>query len=306
MEILEVDINKIKPDVNQPRTTIDELDLREMSQSIITEGVINPIEVDEENVIVTGERRWRAAKMAGLKTVPVKVMPMGDEKRFMRQVIENIHNNTMTDWDTANSLKKLIDMNFKNEEKDYGRKPVGIKWLSDKTGRSTGYIEEKLSILDQSSEWKKAVKEGKDTAKFTASLKQTPEKYKEVVEKKFLKGEFATRDGAREFVSALKREEKNPDVIEKLLEKDYSELKGFKQVEIEVAKISPRVHQLVKKSYEPSQDLSKIVDQLKEWVKNNPIEKVGKIHAPRVVANINFAKALLEEWTSTTDELIEG
>ena len=73
MEIIEIEIDKIKPDKDQPRTSMDELELKEMAQSIVTQGVINPIEVDNDMVIITGERRWRAAKIAGLKVVPVKI-----------------------------------------------------------------------------------------------------------------------------------------------------------------------------------------------------------------------------------------
>jgi len=298
MQILEVEIEKIKPDPNQPRTTIDNLDLREMAQSIIKEGVINAIEVDKDYVIITGERRWRASKIAGLKTVPVKVMTFDDVHRFRRQVIENIHNNTMNDWDTANALKKMVDEYFSRKEGKTGRPGTGAAWLVEETGKSSSYLEEKLSILSQSERWKKAIKEGKGTGKFTGALRQSPPKLKEKVEEKFLNNEFSTRDGARQFVSALKREEGNPLKIKELMETDYTEMKGYHEVENYVTKISPRIDQLVKKTYEPAQDLGRIVDSLKEWVKNNPRDGIGIIHAPRILANINFAKAILEEWSS--------
>ncbi len=73
-KIISIPIEKIKPDVNQPRQYIDEEDLKGMAQSIVTEGIINPIEVDKNFVIVTGERRWRAAKIAGLKSVRAMII----------------------------------------------------------------------------------------------------------------------------------------------------------------------------------------------------------------------------------------
>ena len=307
MEILEISIEKIKPDPSQPRTTIDELDLREMAQSIITEGVINPIELDKNFVIITGEKRWRAARIAGLKTVPVKVLNMKPEDRFMRQVIENIHNSTMTDWDTATALKKLLDDYFLPQKViGKGQPETGITWLTEKTGRSLGYITGKLDILEQSSEWKESVKKNKETGKFTAALIKTPKQFKEVVEKKFLAGEFVTRDGAREFVSALKREEANPDVIKKLLGINYSKHKGFHEVEDVVKKISPRDHQVIAKAvFESSQEISKIIDELKDWVKRNPRESWSPMQAPRIITNLNFGKALLEEiLTSKSTKLL--
>ncbi len=91
MKIVNVLLSKIKPDKNQPRQTIDEEHIKEISQSIVTEGVINAIEIDENNVIITGEQRWRAAKLAGLKEVPCKILKITPELRFRRQVIENLH-----------------------------------------------------------------------------------------------------------------------------------------------------------------------------------------------------------------------
>jgi len=311
MQIIEeIDINKIKFDKKQPRQTIDELDLREMAQSIITEGVINPIEVDKNYIVITGERRTRAARIAGLKTVPVKVIDIKPDNRFMRQVIENIHNNTMTDWDTAIAFKKLIETNLLPQQVDSGRggnPQTGLTWLAQKTGRSVGYIQDKLNILEQSKEWKKSVKEGKKTGKFTTALMKTPEQFKKVVEKKFLDGEFITRDGAREFASALKREQDNPQIIKELLETDYSKYKGFHEVETVVAKISPRDHVVIAKViFEPSQEISKIGDEFKEWVKRNPRESWNPMQAPRIIANLNFIKAMAEEVLSTNGKKLLG
>lgn len=306
MELTEVEINKIKPDPNQPRTSIDEIDLREMAQSMVTEGVINPIEIDSKFVIITGERRWRAAKIAGLKTVPAKILNIDGDERFMRQVIENIHHNTMSDWDTANALKKLLSLSPGDR---HPQAPItgpgadkGITWLSVKTGKSRGYIDEKLSLLETSKPFQKAVREGTIAGTFVRAIKQAPEAFKVAVEKKILANEFTTRDGAKEFVAALKREENNPTRVKKLLDTDYSKFKGVGEVEQEVKKISPRVSDMVIRSYEPSHEISRISDDLKEWVMNNPREKIGLVHAPRIIVNMNFMKTLIEEWFHSAEE----
>ena len=64
-----VSVDSIRPDPDQPRKEFDEAVLEEMKISILKSGIINDIEIDENSVIVTGEQRWRAAKMAGLKEV---------------------------------------------------------------------------------------------------------------------------------------------------------------------------------------------------------------------------------------------
>lgn len=68
-EIKEILIDKIKPDKNQPRKTFDEEELKNLANSIIENGLLQPIEIDEENMIIDGERRWRAHKIAKKKTI---------------------------------------------------------------------------------------------------------------------------------------------------------------------------------------------------------------------------------------------
>jgi ParB family transcriptional regulator, chromosome partitioning protein len=307
MNIEEVEIKKIKPDPDQPRTSIDEIDLREMAQSIVTEGIINPIEVDNDLMIITGERRWRAAMIAGLKTVPVKILKLDKDQRFMRQVIENIHHNTMSDWDTANALQKLIDISFSPSEKH--QTPLtgptsekGISWLVEKTGKSYGYISEKLSILKQNPKIQKAIKEGDIQGGFVRAINATPEKYRPVIEKKILDGEFSTRDNAVRFAHAVSREADNPKALKKLLDIDYSKHKGAGEVINVISNISPPFNERIIRSYEPAQDLSKIVDDLKDWINTNHKKGVGIVHAPRVLINMNFAKHLIDAWLAGKED----
>jgi len=104
-------VDKITPDALQPRKYFDEEALKEMAISIKNEGLINPIDFDENFVIITGERRWRSSKLAGLKEVPVRFLSgLSPDKRFIRQVQENLHQNTMSAWDTALALDKVRKM----------------------------------------------------------------------------------------------------------------------------------------------------------------------------------------------------
>jgi ParB family chromosome partitioning protein len=112
--IVEKKINEIIPDKNQPRKNIDQEKLEEMTRSMITEGLINPIEIDENNVIVTGEMRWRACMAAGQEVIKCRVVKVAGRDRYKRQVIENIHNNTMNSWDTAKALEYLLQKHISN------------------------------------------------------------------------------------------------------------------------------------------------------------------------------------------------
>ena len=165
MEILQIEIDKIKPDKKQPRKSIEIEDLKEMAQSIVTEGVINPIETDSDFVIITGERRWRASKIAGLKTVPVKVLKINAKERFRRQVIENIHNDTMSYDDTARALSKLkVDYFHPVKVINKGQPQTGVTFLSKMVGKSLGYIEERFDYLKASAPLQKAVKDAHASA----------------------------------------------------------------------------------------------------------------------------------------------
>ena len=315
MEIIEIEIEKIKADPNQPRTSADEEGLKEMAQSMITEGVINPIETDEDFVIVTGERRWRAAKIAGLKTVPVKVIKIGKGERFMRQVIENIHNETISDTDMAHALKKLLEHRKEGKISDlspgdksldkkiirigakFGKtEDVGITWLSEKTGKSRAYIEEKLAILEASKSFQKAIKKGELAGTVIRAVKRTPEKYKKAIEKKILDNEFRSRDGAVHLAMAIDREKYNPEAVNELLAIDYSKYATAHEVGERVAEISPRLQERFKAAREPIQELDDILKSFETWAMNNPRSGIGSFFLTRVLINMNYTKNLIDAW----------
>ena len=106
-EVILMDIDKIRADPDQPRTEFSDEDIASTAFTIESQGIINPIEVDENFMIVTGEIRWRAAMKAGLKQVPVVIWKNGSHKRFERQVVENMHQHQLSDRDRENAIVKL-------------------------------------------------------------------------------------------------------------------------------------------------------------------------------------------------------
>jgi len=90
-EIRLVHPDEIRPDPNQPRVVFDDDKIRELAETYKSHGVINPIEVDENNTIILGERRWRAAKLAGVD-VPVRTKTgLSASERLERQLIDDAH-----------------------------------------------------------------------------------------------------------------------------------------------------------------------------------------------------------------------
>src|SRR5437762_2433046 len=111
-EIREIEIDLIRPGQQQPRTTFDQAKLEELAQSIRTTGVIQPLLVRPLGglfELVAGERRWRAAQIAGLHRIPAIVRDIPNDKLLELALIENIQRAELNPVEDANAYKKLID-----------------------------------------------------------------------------------------------------------------------------------------------------------------------------------------------------
>ncbi len=118
--IQKVRITKVEPNREQPRKNFDEDALQELSESIKEHGVISPILVQDKKdhyEIIAGERRWRAAKLAGLKEVPVIVKHYTDQEILEISLIENIQRENLNPIEEAYAYKKLLtEFNLKQDE----------------------------------------------------------------------------------------------------------------------------------------------------------------------------------------------
>jgi len=111
-EIKEVDIDKIKPNEKQPRKVFDKDSLNSLAESIKKHGVIQPIivrKVGEEYQIVAGERRWRAAKIAGLKVIPAIIRDFDERELLQIALIENLQREDLNPIEEAEAYKTLIE-----------------------------------------------------------------------------------------------------------------------------------------------------------------------------------------------------
>ena len=115
-----VNINKVEPNKEQPRKNFDEDALLELSESIKQFGVLQPLlVVDRKDYyeIIAGERRWRAAKMAGLKKVPVIIKDLTEQEIVEISLIENIQREDLNPIEEAKAYKNLInEFNLKQDE----------------------------------------------------------------------------------------------------------------------------------------------------------------------------------------------
>ena len=112
-ELKEIDIDLIEPNNLQPRTRFDDAQLEELAQSILANGIVQPLLVRKigglRYQIVAGERRWRAAQRAGLQRIPAVVREVPDEKMLELALIENIQRQELNAIEEAYAYKRLIE-----------------------------------------------------------------------------------------------------------------------------------------------------------------------------------------------------
>ena len=115
-----VDIKKVEPNRDQPRKNFDEDALLELSESVKQFGVLQPLLVQDKKSyyeIIAGERRWRAAKLAGLKEVPVIIKNLTDQEIVEISLIENIQRENLNPIEEAIAYKRLLtEFNLKQDE----------------------------------------------------------------------------------------------------------------------------------------------------------------------------------------------
>lgn len=143
-EIRDIEIDLIRPGHQQPRTTFDQSKLEELAQSIRTSGIIQPLLVRPRGglfELVAGERRWRAAQLAGLPRIPAIIREIPDDKLLELALIENIQRQELNPIEEANAYKRLIDsLNLTQDE------------VAQRVGRDRTFVTNYLRILKLPSE----------------------------------------------------------------------------------------------------------------------------------------------------------
>jgi ParB family chromosome partitioning protein len=216
-----IDISKIYPNKKQPRKNFEEKEIRELSESIKNQGLIQPIVVRETSgsmyEIIAGERRWRACQLAGLHSVNCVVMSVDDKNVYELALIENIQRENLNVVEEANAYKNLIELNgMKNEE------------LSKKIGKSSSHISNLIRILDLDQEIHQMIISGKISMGHARALIGVPnavEKAKEIFEKK-LSVRDVEKSTSKHKQTRKKQTEKDPNIAD--LEKELSDKIGLK------------------------------------------------------------------------------
>ena len=146
----ELPLDLITPGPYQPRSIFDKDRLEELAESIRHQGVIQPVVVramgDKEYQLIAGERRWRAAQMAGIESIPAIIRDVPDEIAIAMALVENIQRENLNPIEEATALKRLV-MEFQMTHQEAG----------DAVGRSRSAVSNLLRLLELSEEVRELV-----------------------------------------------------------------------------------------------------------------------------------------------------
>ena len=165
-KVLQVAIEDIIPNRFQPRLAFDEEGLKELSESIKQHGIIQPLvlrRLGDKYEIIAGERRFKAATMAGLRQVPAIISDIDDNKSAEIALVENIQRRNLTPIEEAKSYKNLLDRGYMTQEQ-----------LAEKMGVSQSSIANKLRLLNLAPEVQDALLQEKISERHARSLLVLP------------------------------------------------------------------------------------------------------------------------------------
>ena len=160
--VLELDLDLIEPNRKQPRKYFDETALEELAASLKSYGMIQPIVVKKSGdyyEIIAGERRWRAAKIAGLTKVPVVIKKWEEGEAFEAALVENLQREDLNPMEEAESYQRLQEEFGLSQEK-----------IAEKVGKSRSAITNSLRLLQLDPRVRTLVVENKVTAGHARTL----------------------------------------------------------------------------------------------------------------------------------------
>lgn len=182
----ELEIESIIPNPKQPRTSFDDDALEELADSIATLGLIQPItvrkEADGKYIIISGERRWRASKLAGKSTIPAYVRDVDDKELHEMALVENIQRQDLNAMEIAISLQRLID--------ECG---VTQETVAQRVGKKRSTVANYLRLIQMCPEVQMALKGNLITMGHAKAIAAAPEEAQPSLVKKVIKKELSVR-----------------------------------------------------------------------------------------------------------------
>ncbi len=216
-QMAEIAVEKIIPNPTQPRAQFDDEALAELAESIKQLGVIQPITVKksgEKYIIISGERRWRAAQMVGVERLPAYIRDVDDENLHAMALVENIQRQDLNAIEIALGMQRLIEECGLTQEA-----------MADKVGKKRSTVSNYMRLLNLPDEVQLALKEGLISMGHAKAIAGMAKEQQVVALKRCLKKSLSVRqmeELARKMsevpATATKAEEEYPESYSRLVE----------------------------------------------------------------------------------------
>ncbi len=208
-----VRVSEIEPNLSQPRKDFDETALAELADSIAAHGVLQPLLIRPlaggRYQIVAGERRWRAARMAGVEEVPALIRELSDSETDQLALIENLQREDLNAVETAEGYRRLMDKYGMTQEQ-----------LSEAVGKSRPAIANTLRILSLPNDILPMVADGRLSAGHAKAILSAPEGKRIELAKKIAVEGLSVRE-AEKLASKKEQAKKKPAQKEKFPKNSY-------------------------------------------------------------------------------------
>ena len=215
--IVDISLKDIRPNPYQPRKYFNEESLLELSESIKSSGLLQPIVVTQDidgYIIIAGERRFRASKLAKLKTIRAIILNSDDNKMRQFALIENIQRDELNSLELAEAYNELIKLHQITHEE-----------LSKMIHKSRTHITNSIRLLQLSLKTKKALVENKITAGHAKILVGLDEKQQELIVNSIVGQKLSVRE-VESMIKNIKKDKKNLSSKEKISQYDFSDIKN--------------------------------------------------------------------------------
>ena len=253
--VVEIDLQNIRPNPYQPRRIFDQKALKELAKSIQESGVFQPIILRQPNPqieryeIIAGERRFRASKLAKQKTIPAIIRDFNDERMMEVAVLENLQREDLTPLEEAQAYQRLLDLNNLTQAQ-----------LAEELGKSQSFIANKLRLLKLSRPVQQAILNRKISERHGRALVRLDSEQQAKVLKDVLNNHLSVKETEKKV---------NRIVVPRMKPKNRSQIKGVaKDVRLAVNTIKQSVKMVretgidVQVEEETTDDVQKIVIEI--------------------------------------------
>lgn len=262
--VLELELDMIEPNRKQPRKYFDETALEELAASLKAYGMIQPIVVKKSGEyyeIIAGERRWRAAKIAGLTKVPVVIKKWEEGEAFEAALVENLQREDLNPMEEAESYQRLQEEFGLSQEK-----------IAEKVGKSRSAITNSLRLLQLDSRVRTLVVENKVTAGHARTLLPVTDGDDQFELAEMIIDEGLSVRAVEALVKSYLAKAENPaekeEELSKADEREYraieDDLKSFFSTKVKLKPLGKRNKGKIEIEYYSEEDLERLLALLKK------------------------------------------